>query len=198
MAIDSCGARFDKVFVNPGIYYDSLSIGNDKSVQIHGADATTTIIHGSGENSVGLSMSHSKFNTFEGFMLTNFSQGIYMDSCRLNKIFNNKIIENNGPGISIWLTFGNIFFGNTFINNSEHIFGLDNFNLWYNPIRLRGNFWDDYTIRYPNAKPRPLLSWSWNTPYTTSILLEDFPFQMPFFRFFLNCDHFPLINPPSL
>ncbi len=197
-AIDSCGARFDKVVVNPGIYYESISIGSDRSVQVHGTDATTTIIHGSGENSVGLSMFRSKFNTFDGFTITNFSQGIYMDSCRFNKLFNNKIIENNGPGISIWLTFGNIFFDNTFINNSNHTFGVDNLNLWYNPARFRGNFWDDYRIRYPNASPRPFLPWSWNTPYKTSTILEDLPFQGPFFRFFLNCDRFPLINPPSL
>ena len=195
-AIDSCGIRFDKVVVKPGVYLESLNIGDDKSVQIHGEDKTTTIICGSGENSIGLSMFHSKFNTFDGFTLSNSFAGISMNMAHFNKVFNNNIIDNNGPGIIITYTLGNMFFDNTFINNPDNVFGFNNLNLWYNPARFRGNFWDDYSTRYPDASPRPLLSWSWDTPYMTSTIWRDLPFQPPFFRFLCHNDRFPLINPP--
>ena len=110
----------------------------------------------------------------------------------------NNIINNNGHGIIITYTFGNMFFDNTFINNTDsNVFGFNNLNLWYNPVRLRGNFWDDYSTRYPDASPRPLLSWSWDTPYMTSTLWGDYPFQPPFLRYLPHNDRFPLINPPS-
>ena len=117
--------------------------------------------------------------------------------CSYNKFFNNNIIENNGLGISIMYTYGNMFFDNTFINNPDHVFGFYGLDLWYNPLRFRGNFWDDYSTRYPDASPRTLLPWSWDTPYLTSTLWGDLPFQPPFLRFLGNNDRFPLINPPS-
>jgi parallel beta-helix repeat protein len=195
-AIDSCGALFDNVVVNPGVYYESLNIGPDKSVKIHGADAPTTIIQGFEEKSIGLSMFYAKFNTFEGFTLNNCFFGIDMTFCCFNRLFNNIIRDNKHSGIGLLYTLGNMFFDNTFINNSEYnVFNLGDLNLWYNPVRLRGNYWDDYSSRYPDATPRPLLSWSWNTPYSTSTYWRDLPFQPPFLRFLLHNDRFPLVNP---
>ena len=113
---------------------------------------------------------------------------------RFNRVFNN-IITNSEIGFAMLYTIGNIFFDNTLINNTEHIFGLDNLNLWYSPLRLRGNYWDDYKKRYPDASPRPLLPWCWDTPYITMMIFRDNPFQPPFLRYFVNNDRFPLINP---
>jgi len=197
-AIDSCGARSDKVEVNPGIYYESISIGNDKSVHVHGVDKSTTIIHGSKNQYLGLSMFLSKFNTFDGFTITNFNVGINLYYSGFNRLYDNIIIDNFDFGIGLLYTLGNQLFDNTFINNTDNVFGFSNLNLWYSPLRLRGNFWDDYKNFYPHASPRPLMSWCWNIPYTTMTYFRSMPIQLPaqFVRLFFNNDRFPLINPP--
>jgi parallel beta-helix repeat protein len=197
-AIDSCGVRSDKVEVNPGIYYEPVSIGNDKSVHVHGVDKSTTVIHGLKDQHFGLNMFRSRFNTFDGFTITNFYIGINLFYCGFNRLYDNIIIDNSEFGIALLYTLGNQLFDNTFINNTENVFGFSNLNLWYSPLRFRGNYWDDYKNFYPRASPRLIMSWCWNTPYTTMTYFRDMPIQFPsqIVRLFFNNDRFPLINPP--
>jgi len=197
-AIESCGAR-DDVSVASGIYKETLSIGKDKSISIHGENKSNTIIDGFGQ--IALSMSSARSVTFEGFTLTNCSIGIGMQRCKANKIYNNRFIDNSLSGIFMIYTSRNIFYDNDFINNTNHTFGLYNINLWYHPLKLRGNYWDDYKDRYPNARPRILCPWSWNIPYKIfssqySEIYKMFNMSsLPIFRFIWNNDRFPLINP---
>ena len=198
-AIESCGAR-DDVSVSSGIYNESLSIGKDRSISIHGENKTNTIING-GLGNYGLSMSNSRFVTFEGFTITNCEVGIGMMRCRSNKIYNNRIVDNSYAGIFMIYSSRNIFYDNDFINNTNHTFGFYNVNLWYHPLKLKGNYWDDYEDRYPDTRPRILCPWSWNIPYKIfssqySEIYKMFNMSsLPIFRFLWNNDRFPLINP---
>jgi parallel beta-helix repeat protein len=196
-AIESCGNR-DDVSVASGIYKETLNIGKDKSISIHGENKSNTIIDGFGQ--IALSMSSARSVTFEGFTLTNCSAGIGMMRCRSNKIYNNRIVDNSLAGIFMIYSSRNIFYDNDFINNTNHTFGFYNINLWYHPLKLRGNYWDIYKELYPNARPRILCPWSWNIPYkifsTQSLaFITIFNTSLPIFRFMWNNDRFPLINP---
>jgi hypothetical protein len=77
------------------------------------------------------------------------------------------------------------------------IFGIDSLNIWYNPIRLQGNYWDDYQERYPDAHHRLLLSWTWNIPYKVGGFFTTMPEYKPpaVLRFTWNNDRFPLVHP---
>ena len=104
--------------------------------------------------------------------------GIRFDSgkCKYNLIYGNEILNNAEYGIYIpdfdlngYETKNNEIYLNNFINN-----GFDNNdiqardgsqNIWYKPLMLRGNYWDDYLERYPGAQPRFLIPEVWNTPY---------------------------------
>jgi len=200
-AIECCGAH-DDVNVASGVYKESLSIGKEKSVRIHGENKASTTLVALGEKDIGLSLSSAKFNTFEGFTVSNFLFGIGLERSLGNKIYNNRFMNIKYSAIFMMYSIGNLFYENDFINNTNHTFGFYNLNLWYNPLKLRGNYWDDYTKRYPDATPRILCPWSWNFPYKTfspftEMLRLDFQYLPKFFRFTLNNDRFPLINPSS-
>jgi len=195
-AIESCGSR-DDVNVASGIYKELLSIVKE-SVSVHGENKANTIIDGFRQTA--LSMSLAKFVTFEGFTLTNCSIGISMLRCKANKIYNNRFVDNTLCGIAMIYTTGNIFYNNDFINNTNHTFGFYNINLWYHPLKLKGNYWDDYKDRYPDARPRILCPWSWNFPYKIfntqyADMFMFFNMSLPILRFISNNDRFPLINP---
>jgi hypothetical protein len=55
--------------------------------------------------------------------------------------------------------------------------------MWYNASSKLGNYWSDYTKKYPNAMPKILRPNIWNTPYG----IEPHPL--------VNKDRFPLVNP---
>jgi parallel beta-helix repeat protein len=195
-AIDSCGARFDKVIVNPGIYYESISIGEGRSVSLHGMDKHHTIITGSPDKTSGVGVISSKFNSIDGFTISNFLMGMYVINSHFNRIFNNIILDNKLVGISVTFTVGNMFYDNNFLNTTSYnVMSLNSVNFWYNPFRLRGNYWDDYENRYPDASPRAILKNCWDTPYIVGQMWQDLPIAPPsFLRFFWNNDRFPLIN----
>jgi hypothetical protein len=70
-------------------------------------------------------------------------------------------------------------------------------NIWYNPIKLQGNYWDNYQEQYPDASPRFLLSWTWNIPYKIGGFFTNAEEYKPpaILRFIWNNDRFPLVHP---
>ena len=198
LAMESCGGH-DEVRVASGIYKESLTIGKGRPIAIHGENKKDTIIDGS-LGGFGLGMTYAKSVTFEGFTITNCTYSIGMMMCKLNKIYNNRIVNNTLSGILMLYSFRNIFYDNDFINNTNHTAGFYNINLWYHPLKLRGNYWDDYEDRYPTARPRILFPWSWNFPYkilntNSATLFTIYNNSLPILRFISNNDRFPLINP---
>ncbi|MCX6666580.1 MAG: C25 family cysteine peptidase, partial [Euryarchaeota archaeon] len=99
-----------------------------------------------------------------------------------NSIFENDIIYNE-----IGMAFGqnqefipqqNIIYHNNFLNNGQsfdygNIYG--DYNIWYNTETSEGNYWSDYTTRYPDAIENPEYSGMWDTPYVISLDSDQFP-----------------------
>jgi thermitase len=112
----------------------------------------------------------SAFNLISRNTITNSNYGICLgDNCKFNTISENNI-SNNVFGIHIdssdmeYNSDYNEIFQNNLISNNLNAYDGCN-NTWYKPLSLQGNFWSDYKIKYPNANPRPLMPWIWDTPY---------------------------------
>ncbi len=215
-AIDSCGSFRDEVYVYSGIYSEKIVLGKGiniwselasgekgKSVRIRGEDKNTTILDGSTIQSgnmlppAAFILLHTKFVTITGFTIRNYTaSGIFGLLSQFNRIFNNCFV-NNIVGIFIFNSFFNMIYNNNLISNINHVIS-SGINMWYNPIILRGNYWDDYEKKYPKANPRLIIPWVWNIPYKTGGPISIFPpyFSHPeILRFLWNNDRFPLVHP---
>jgi parallel beta-helix repeat protein len=83
--------------------------------------------------------------------------------CGSNTVSGNTIANNMGYGIIIEAG-SNLVYHNNFINSGEaHAMEISN-NLWYNATLQEGNYWDDYTERYPPIDEEPPFG-IWDTPY---------------------------------
>jgi len=135
-------------------------------------------------NSWGIRVGSSSWsNIVSGNNITNNGVGILVDDSRFNKIVENNIVENRGWGIELRDTQGNnTIYHNNFINNNQMGFGISNpwpcnENVWDDGEK--GNYWNDYKTRYPNASEIDN-SGIGDTPYFININ---------------NTDHYPLMAP---
>ncbi|MHA1372399.1 MAG: NosD domain-containing protein [Promethearchaeota archaeon] len=130
-----------------------------------------------------ISFSNITFNSGEGILIDN--------GCTSNRIFNNSICNNTNSGIRIKNSNSEYLYSNEFINNDGVGIELDfntndtmtywnsfvdnngtgsdggqaiddgHDNIW-DDNKGRGNYWSDYTIRYPTANQ---LDDCWSIPY---------------------------------
>jgi parallel beta-helix repeat protein len=125
------------------------------------------------EYGIQLSGSACKNNKLVGNSIRNCSSsGIQMSAdCNHNTIVENAI-ANNQIGIDIFASSNNEFYRNDFVNNTVQVnngyvedvntsIGAS-INIWSNGFE--GNFWSDYSARYPNATEVDS-SGIWDTPY---------------------------------
>ena len=98
-----------------------------------------------------------------------------MDSSN-NSLYGNRIL-NNQRGIWIHDSSDNSIYHNCFINNTIHAFVESLPNEWDDGFPSGGNFWDDYSEKYPEAQ-EIADSGIWDTPY---VIDQD------------NIDNYPLI-----
>ena len=98
----------------------------------------------------------------------NHHDGISLDiESRRSTISGNNITGNNQFGIfASNYSSNNIIYHNNFKNNTAgNAYEYESSNFWYNIWLREGNYWDDYKEKYPNAKPRSLRPYIWDTPY---------------------------------
>jgi parallel beta-helix repeat protein len=125
------------------------------------------------EYGIQLSGSACKNNKLVGNSIRNCSSsGIQMSAdCNHNTIVENAI-ANNQIGIDNFASSNNEFYRNDFVNNTVQVnngyvedvntsIGAS-INIWSNGFE--GNFWSDYSARYPNATEVDS-SGIWDTPY---------------------------------
>ena len=96
-------------------------------------------------NSWGLDLGFSNNTIILENKAGNNNVGIYLCSCSNNTLMGNRIRNNKYDGISIGGVIHstyNLFFNNSFINNSIHAYDGGINNYWDNGTM--GNYWDDY------------------------------------------------------
>ena len=129
----------------------------------------------------GINLFQSMFCTVAGNEIATSVYGIYVgDGSDYNTIVSNNISE-NGCGIELDYSSSNKFCHNNFINNGYQVSvrGESYNNVWDNGYPSGGNYWGDYTVRYPSAQELDDSS-IWDTPY---VIDAD------------NRDNYPLMNP---
>jgi parallel beta-helix repeat protein len=134
----------------------------------------------------GLGFNWAYNNTVYGNILANNNIGIGGNFWNIT-FFNNTIRDNVG-GWAGWGISDNfydcVFYHNNIINNGQQVYNTNtNSNIWDNGHPSGGNYWSDYSTRYPNAAEIDN-SGLWNTPYVIDAN---------------NTDNYPLMNefPPS-
>jgi parallel beta-helix repeat protein len=110
-------------------------------------------------------------------MTGNYYSGIVISSSSCNTISRNNV-TNNWHGIVMKSSSNNSIYHNNFFDNS-HLYTYDSTNIWDDGYPSGGNYWSDYTERYPDAEELDG-SGIWNTPY---VIDAD------------NIDHYPLMLP---
>jgi parallel beta-helix repeat protein len=126
-------------------------------------------------NSRGIRIVSSNYNSIiENNIAANTEDGIWLGGCQnKNSIIKNNVTNNN-CGIRLLYSSNISFFHNNFVDNSQQAFietpGYANF--WDDGFPSGGNYWSDYTERYPNAT-EIYDSGIWNTPYVIDANNED-------------------------
>jgi len=125
----------------------------------------------------GILLNSSSGNTIFGNDLANNHYGISLYSSSGNNLSGNSLINNNG-GIRLESSSANRFFHNNLINNTRQILTYNLVNEWDDGYPSGGNYWSDYSSRYPNASEIDS-SGLFDTPY----VIDN-----------NNMDNYPLIN----
>ncbi|MEM2099261.1 MAG: NosD domain-containing protein [Candidatus Bathyarchaeia archaeon] len=110
--------------------------------------------------------------------ITSNDYGIIVKYSKNVIIFKN-YIANNNMSVYLYEASNNRIYYNSFINNYEHASCYNSTNSWDYGYPTGGNYWSDYTKKYPVAKELES-SGLWDTPYR----IDD-----------KNQDRYPLIEP---
>ena len=120
----------------------------------------------------------SNNNTISGNDIASNDIGIYLYWSSKNTISGNNI-ANNWYGIRLSYSSNNKIYHNDFIDNIDQASVTAGYtNIWDDDYPSGGNFWSDYTTRYPDAQELDD-SGIWDTPY---VIDED------------NQDNYPLME----
>jgi parallel beta-helix repeat protein len=177
-----------------GVWLDSYSSNNSVS----GNNITNNFygigLYGASNNSIsgnnviansqwGISLLYSSSNSMTvNNITTNGWYGIILYDSENNSISGNNI-ANNDYGIELEsFSDYNMIYHNNFIDNSEnaHVSISGGYsNAWDDGYPSGGNYWSDYSSRYPDATEIDA-SGIWNTPYVIDAN---------------NIDNYPLVNP---
>ncbi len=154
---DSIISGVSLTFVYAGItfwYCDNNTISentiNNNYIGINLGWSNNTKISGNtvNNNDYGIGLGYSKNNVLSGNTVNKNMLGIYLGLSDNNTISGNLIRDNTQHGILILTLLGiqstqNLFFKNTFLNNTVHAIDDGINNYWNNSII--GNYWDNYT-----------------------------------------------------
>ena len=165
---------------NCGIYIDWGSNNNTVSrnlLRFNGAGIT--LWNSSFNNIIGNTITDSRLIVYDSDQTPHYygtAIELYFNSTA-NVVSGNNII-NNYIAVSLNKEV-NYFYLNNFINNSNSVlFVLYNTNIFDNGSM--GNYWDDYTAKYPNAQEIGN-SGVYNTPYIINRIIPDnYPLTSPY------------------
>jgi parallel beta-helix repeat protein len=174
------------------------TIGVELAYSNHNAILKNTL---NNNNFAGIYLESSNDNNVRINNIENNTYGITMQLAYANEIKNNKI-RLGSYGCFLYLSDSNTISGNNILYNTYGIYlriPSNNNNIYYNNLIAngfnardenikvnvwdngeKGNYWDDYKEKYPNARII-LLKGIWNIPY-------DIPYEE-------NQDRYPLILP---
>ena len=120
--------------------------------------------------------SGSNYNVFSRNVVSYSNNGVRIKGSKYNEVFRNKIENNVVKGLYVCCgSRYNYIFNNSLIQNGNHSEDRYN-NQWDN--HGFGNYWDDYTEKYPDAKE---IDGIWDIPYniTGGTAQDRYPLVYP-------------------
>jgi len=134
-----------------------------------------------GNSGISLQRAHNNA-ILRNSILANNGAGMFLSESDSNTVSGNNITNNKiFGGVYLYLSSSNVLCHNNLINNVPQVYletsGYSNF--WDDGYPSGGNYWSDYTIRYPSAQELDG-SGIWDKPY---VIDEN------------NQDNYPLMNP---
>jgi parallel beta-helix repeat protein len=136
----------------------------------------------SGNKNEGICIRDSSNNNIisKNIIIKNNGIGIYLMFYSKNNNFCNNTISNNSGGITLQFNCNyNKIFRNNFINNTYNNANDYCTNTWYNLTITEGNYWSDYSEKYPNATGSNGI---WDMPYniTGGENQDKYPLMRPY------------------
>ena len=114
--------------------------------------------------------------------IENFHKGIGLANCSNCTVVENCVESNEAFGVSIETSENNTICHNSFISNGIQASAGSLTNRWHGGYPCGGNYWSDYSDRYPEALELEV-SGIWDTPYFIYNNNEDeYPLVYPFCR----------------
>jgi parallel beta-helix repeat protein len=153
----------------PLVYLDGIAnygVGNAGQVILVRCDNIRVENLNLSRTCIGVQLLTTNNTIISGNTITaNRRYGVWFGSSSNNSISENNI-TNNGCGIALSSSFNNIIYHNNFIDNIQQ-FSVNPSgysNVWDDGYPSGGNYWSDYTERYPDASEFDA-SGIWNKPY---------------------------------
>jgi parallel beta-helix repeat protein len=127
----------------------------------------------------GMYLENSEYNTLSGnYISENHGDGIYLNNSHNTSISGGVILKNDGFGIFLdAVSNDTTIWSNNIVNNTmDQAYSLSSSSAWDNGTV--GNYWGDYTAKYPDAQNVGLF---WDTPYEIDELssLDNYPLFQP-------------------
>lgn len=178
---------------NAQITKNDLSNNHGKGIILNYASNNQITQNNINSNSeAGMRISYSDDNIISGNYITKNQEGLLLYYSNNNTIKENKIADQD-TGISLHGSSSNLICHNNFVNNTKQVYDvgwegvgqpfpglpLPSENVWDNGYQTGGNYWEDYSDKYPDAKESDN-SGMWDTPY----MIDE-----------SNKDNYPLIEP---
>jgi hypothetical protein len=167
------------------------------------------------EPTAAIALHDSSSNLITGNNLESNKVGLILVSWHPKRCTNNQIVENNfkdsSTAITIYDSSNNSIYHNNFINNKILLqdngysgYSLPSFNIWDDGHTF-GNYWSDYTIRYPYATEINATGVG-DTPYfvkpnnyvdISTLSRQEAKSHWTYInaQYTKNTDHFPLMQP---
>lgn len=103
------------------------------------------------DNTNGVYLGSAWENAFYMNNITDNTYGIWIEGSSSNYIFENNI-TNNDNGVRLLYSTDNKLYHNWFVNNVNHTYiDPSSPNAWNEIYPIGGNFWDNFTERYPGV-----------------------------------------------
>ena len=174
-----------------GIICGNNITGNYFGIYVDSSSNNTISGNSISESSyVGIYVDSSSNNTISGNSISeNNWYGIYLYESSSNTISGNNI-ANNFVGISLRFSSNNCIHHNNFVDNSLQVYSHDSTNALDDGYPSGGNYWSDYTSRYPAIVDEYKGE---NQDILGSDGIWDYPYEIDAD----NVDNYPLVEPWS-
>lgn len=150
--------------LNCSILGVNITLITSEGISVYGSSNNKVVGNHVSAQTASIRLDQAHNNNISRNNVTDSFDGVEIWSSQNNSMVENNITGNNW-GIRLTDSSNNRIYHNNFSNNTSHFY-LDNEgeDTWDDGFPSGGNYWSDYTQKYPNATETDQ-SGIWNTPY---------------------------------